>query len=156
MIREATLEDVPALVVMASKFIKTSIYENVFPVEAARLEELATLLVKDHVVFIAEQRPTWLPAEHPMKPPVQGMLALALVPHMLTGRLYAEEVAWWVEPQHRNGTVGPRLMHQMECYVRQNRLHMVKMLAPADSGVGDFYRKCGYQALETAWIKVFA
>lgn len=144
MIREATFADMSRLIVMASEFVRTTQYGRLFNPDL--LPGLVLELLENHVVFVAEL------AEDKR---VAGMLALAIVPHILTGRRYAEEIAWWVDPGYRNGSIGPRLMHHMECYVRQNRLHMVKMLAPAGSSVGDFYKKCGYQELESAWIKVF-
>lgn len=143
-IRDAVPEDVPRIVEMSTRFNASSIYRRLFPTTPERLEELAVLLITDHKLWVAE-----------VDGAVVGMLGLAVVPHIMTGLIYGEEVGWWVEPEHRHRSAGPRLMHTMECYVRQNRLHMVKMLAPADSSVGDFYRKCGYQAIETAWIKVF-
>jgi hypothetical protein len=87
---------------------------------------------------------------------VIGMLALIAYEHPLTGRRVGEELAWWVEPEHRGGTAAGRLERHMLRWSVQNQLHMVKMVAPSGSSVGDFYDKRGYQALETHWIKVLA
>lgn len=141
-IREATPADKLRLLEMSTQFIQTTTYKLFFDVDF--LERLVDELLAHHVVFVAERDGR-----------VIGLLALAVVPHILTGKMYADEVAWWVDPEHRSSSAGPRLIHHMEGWIRRKHLHMVRMLAPADSSVGAFYQKCGYQVVETAWIKVF-
>lgn len=163
MIREATVGDKPRLIQMAARFILSSRYQEFLTPQPDRIAALIDQVLAHGVIFVAEEYRRYSVAETfgtevclSLDKDVVGMLALVgPLPHLLTGQPYGEEVAWWVEPEYRNGTIGPRLMHQMECWSRQNGLHMVKMLAPSDSTVGDFYRKCGYQAVETAWVKVF-
>ena len=89
----------------------------------------------------------------PTKAPLIGMLAIVAIPHPLTGRTYAEEIAWWVEPEHRGGLIGPKMLRHAEEWATRNGANVVKMVAPAGSDVGKFYEATGYQAVETAFIK---
>lgn len=143
MIREATPDDKPRLIEMGARFIISSRYHLWLSTRPEGIAALIDRVLYHGVIFVAERDER-----------VIGMLALMVSPHLLTGRDFGEEVAWWVEPEHRNGSAGPRLMHHMECWAMQNRLHMVIMLAPAGSTVGDFYKKCGYQAADTAWVRM--
>lgn len=146
MTRRATPADKTRLVEMATRFILSTRYQEYINIEPDRIAAAVDMMLEHGVIIVAE-------LEHR----VVGMIAVVgPFPHLLDGRLYAEEAGWWVEPEHRGGTVGPRLMHHMEGWCVQNRVYMVKMLAPADSDVGRFYDKCGYRAVETAWVKVFS
>lgn len=151
-IRQATLEDLPRIVEMAVRFNIESLYAEICPVSRERLTALAELLIADHVIFVAERTLGY--AGMPPVTVIVGMLAMAVVPHLLTGRDYGQEVAWWVDTEHRHTSAGPRLMHKMQGWASQKSLHMVIMLAPADSTVGRFYQQCGYRAVETSWVKV--
>lgn len=82
-----------------------------------------------------------------------GMLAIVMVPHPLSGKTFAEEIAWWVEPEHRKGLIGPKMLRLAEEWATRNGANMVKMVAPAATSVGMFYERSGYKAVETAYIK---
>jgi GNAT superfamily N-acetyltransferase len=82
------------------------------------------------------------------------MLALAAVPHPVSGQDYAEELAWWVEPAHRGSSIGPRLLAAAEAWCVQNKLGVLKMVAPAASDVGAFYVRRGYTLVESVYQKV--
>jgi GNAT superfamily N-acetyltransferase len=84
---------------------------------------------------------------------VVGMICLALVPHLLTGQLYVDEVAWWVDPAHRGGTAGPRLLKAAEQWAVQNHANLIRMVAPCGSDAGRYYRRCGYKEVETTFSK---
>lgn len=152
MIREATLSDMPRLVEMARRFIASSIYREWL--EGASSEQVADYVrvVLEHGTIFVAERSEQVAADRVEKR-VVGMLALTVQPHLLTRQLFAEEHAWWVDPEARHTSAGPRLMHYMECWCVQKGIDMVKMVAPAGSSVGDFYEKCGYRPVEGAWIK---
>jgi len=82
-----------------------------------------------------------------------GMLGIIVALHPVTGRPYADELAWWVNPAHRRGRVGPALLGRGEQWARQMGASMLKMVAPVDTDVGRYYRKHGYDAVETAYVK---
>lgn len=85
--------------------------------------------------------------------PIVGMLAIVKLNHPISGKPYAEEIAWWVEPEHQGMGSGRMLLERAEAWARENGCSMVKMVAPAGSDVGHFYEKQGYVVVETAYQK---
>lgn len=163
MIRRATIEDKDRLVEMATRFILESRYQEFLTPIPERIGALIDQVLEVGVIWVGtidapdQQLPNGERRHRWELERIVGMLAIVgPLPHLLTYQTYAEEVCWWVDPEARKTLIGPRLMHNMECWVRENRIDMVKMFAPSDSTVGDFYSKCGYQAVETAWVKVFS
>ena len=148
MVRPARVEDRAACIAMAAEFSQTTDY-RAFPVS---LEQLGLLFdVLTGLEQEADPLGAILVAE--VEGRVVGMICLALVPHLLTGLPYVDEVAWWVTPTHRSGTVGPRLRKAAEDWGVQNRASMIRMVAPCGSDVGRHYRRCGYLEVETAFWK---
>lgn len=85
---------------------------------------------------------------------VQGFLALALVPNLFSGEVWAEEVAWFVHPDRRGGPIARALWRRAEEWARQAQAVAIKMVAPADEpAVGRLYRLQGYVAVETTYRK---
>lgn len=172
-IRPATDADVSTLVVMSSRFLELTAYGKLFPPHPGHLEMLARLVLEHGTALVAEIHPPGCPAfdpipcecveglkcRHCLAPPsahkVVGMLALVIVPHPLTGETYVEEVVWWVEPEHRKGIVGPKLLEAAEAWVSTKSVSMVKMVAPAGSEVGTFLERRGYAPVETSFVRLF-
>ena len=143
-IREATLEDQAVVLELARAFFRSSSYAE-FEGPPAQLEAVFNLVLEHGVVFLAE-----------VDGDVAGMIALAAIPHLFTGTLYADEVAWFVRPAHRGSSAAARLLDAAEKWCRQRRLFSLRMVQPASSpAVARFYQRRGYEALETAWLKRF-
>ena len=144
MIREATVADTDRLVEMTMRFLTTTDYGRLFGANVTCIRKLVGLVLEHGVIFVGE---TW-------KHELIGMIALTALPHLLTGEAFAEEQAWWVEPEHRGGSLGPRLLAAAEGWARESGLEMIKVVAPEGGDVGKFYTKLGYEAVETAYVKV--
>lgn len=140
-IREATLEDVPAAARMGVHFLAGTRY-RVFASSEAALSALIHLVLEHGVGFVAEVDGTLV-----------GMLGLLVGPHPLTGERYADEVCWWTEPGARGLGAGPRLLKAAEEWSLHAELDMIKMVAPEGTDVGRFYLRHGYEAVETAYMK---
>lgn len=157
MIRPATTADTERLVEMTLRFLQTTDYGRLLRVNEPCIRKLVALVLEHGVVLVCERvtlSALWAgdgPAPQP--PELVGMVAMTALPHLLTGEPYAEEQAWWVEPEHRGGTVGPRLLAAAEAWARENGLKMIKVVAPEGGDVGKFYTKLGYEAVETAFVK---
>ena len=145
MIRHATPVDIPRILEMAERFINNSAYSNVLTFRVEALERLADVVVGQlGAVLIATV-------------PAGGSVAMFVVVALedpLTGDRYAEEVAWWVEPEHRGGLIGPRLLAAAETWARENKCPVLRMRAPVGSDVGAFYLRRGYTEVETIYVKV--
>lgn len=170
MIREGTLEDGPRLFEMACRFMAETRYGVLFAPNHAALAQLVALVLEHGVVFVDEQDhandcAVWVdalrvfdPVERPLEPcncgrQIIGMLGLITAPNILTGLRYADEIAWWVEPEHRKTRSAHRLLCAAEDWARQKGLSVLKMVAPAGSDIGTFYERRGYTLVESAYQK---
>lgn len=151
-LRLATAEDKPRLIEMAVRFLLESSYGEFFDAWATpqSISVLIDNVLRFGAILVAE-----VPLTHTEEDRVElvGMLALIALPHPLTGQIYADEIAWWVDPEHRGGTLGPKMLRAAEDWATTNGANMVKMVAPAGSTVGSFYERIGYRPVESAFIK---
>jgi GNAT superfamily N-acetyltransferase len=143
MIRRATADDVPAIVAMAERFVASTPYQAHLAVSAPHVAALAEQLFAspDGVVFLAEKNGT----------PV-GMLGVLIYPHPVSGQRIASEMVWWVEPEHRGGTAGVRLLKQAEAWAAAHQAIAMQMIAPT-AKVGQFYEAIGYVPMETSYMR---
>lgn len=142
MIRTARADDKPRLIEMAARFLISSRYGEWLPSTPAQIAGLIEQIEQLGVILTAEEDST-----------IIGMLALVAVTHPMTGQRYAEEIAWWVEPEYRGGLIGPRLHRAGEQWARDLGLHMIRMLSPVGSDLGVYYARRGYVEVETSWMK---
>lgn len=141
-IRTATQADGPRLAEMAVRFLASTRYGALASASPSGLDELIAVVLQLGVIFVAE-----------VEGRVAGMLAIAALTHPLTGERYADEQVWWVEPEHRHSSIGPRLLNAAEQWSIENGLAFVKMIAPAGSDVGAYYVRRGYVEVETVYQK---
>lgn len=141
-IRRATLEDQPELRAMAKHFIEQSVFKDWIPINEEAIADLVVAILEHGAGFVAD-----------VDGRAVGMIGLVAGPHLISRELYAEEICWWMEPAHRHGTAGPRLLRAAEEWARQNGCQCLKMVAPTTSSVGAFYKRIGFTELETAYLK---
>lgn len=143
-VRVATADDTARLVEMATRFLAESAYGRLFPVDEARLAGLVATCMTLGVIFVAE-----------VETGLVGMLALVQLTDPIAGVEFADEIAWWVEPAHRDSIIGPRLLARAQNWTRTQGLAFLKMVAPAGTTIGEFYARIGFTAVESAYIKRF-
>jgi GNAT superfamily N-acetyltransferase len=145
-IRKARLEDVDAIVGMVGHFMAAKVgavvYGEVLKFKPAVVTELARLVVERGAMFLAEADGR-----------VVGMIAGCPIEDLIARTPMFDEMVWWVEPDYRKGSAGPRLLQAVENWSRQKGLRLLKMVAPAGSGVGSYYKRLGYQEVETSFVK---
>lgn len=147
MIRHATKYDIPILVEMVKQYAKE------FPSDLAKQEKwvdehyiqqlLMTMIAGRGFVLLDDDE--------------RGFLAAMVVPNLWYPKLQElSELAWWVKPEHRDGTVGGKLWLQFDKEANEmktaGRIHYSKTALTAASPVIN-YEKRGYKKLETAYIK---
>lgn len=74
----------------------------------------------------------------------------------LTGELYAEEVAMYVAPEHRSAGLAKEMIDAFETWATKSGCALVKLTAQHSArpeAVARLYRKSGYTAAETAYIR---
>jgi N-acetylglutamate synthase-like GNAT family acetyltransferase len=143
MIRPAQIGDAPRIVELVGHFIQQTRYRAIFTFQPAAVETLVVNMLDLGVIFVAE---TW-DAE------IVGMVAGFVMTSPIDNAPIAEELAWWVEPSHRRSSIGPKLLKAFEAWAREQGAPLVKMVAPAETDVGAYYRRMGYVEVETAWVK---
>lgn len=158
-IRLAMEADKLRLIEMAERFLRETQYGRLFDDKATpqTIGELITNVLTLGAIVVAEIG-SLRDGEggRDVGPPILiGMLAIVALPHPLTGVIYGEEICWWVEPEHRHGTIGPKMLREAEDWATRNGANSCKMVAPAGSTVGDFYERIGYTLVESAYLKRF-
>ena len=155
-LRPATVDDRAAVVALALHFHASTPYGSLVTVDPLRIGYLFDLALADGVVFVAECAPLHDDFTDDMTRGlvVVAFLGLTVLELAVSGDRYAEELAWWVEPAYRTGTLGPRLLRMAEDWAVAQGCAFVKMGAPeGQPAVGRWYQRQGYQAVETAFMK---
>jgi GNAT superfamily N-acetyltransferase len=147
MIRTATKADQVRVLELVQHFLDTTSYGRILGLEVGDRPEGAAQLF-DHalehgVVYLGERSAL-----------IVGFIAIAAMIHPLTGIPEGCELAWWMEPEHRRGRLGYKLLGVAEDWTRQKGLRVLKMVAPAGSDVGTFLEHMGYSPVETVFQKV--
>lgn len=84
---------------------------------------------------------------------VVGVLVAVMVPALTSGNAVVQEMIWYVDADHRGGTVGARLLFALEkwCVIR-GASHLV-MANMDDEGVERMYTKRAFKRMEVHYIK---
>lgn len=78
-------------------------------------------------------------------------------PELLTGRMTAVELFWYVRPEFRHGTWPIRLLHEFEVWAALHECHeidMIHMECSMAERLEGFYQKKGYTLYETVYRKI--
>lgn len=146
MIRQATTQDVPAVVSMSRKFYGTTDYIATEPFDADTVWDLTELLISTGVMLVAE-----------VEGDVVGMAGALIAPGLFNRHIsVATEVVWWVDPNCTRHGVGQKLFKALESHCRikgARRLQMVK-LRTSPEHVGTMYEQAGYPLSEISYTKV--
>jgi GNAT superfamily N-acetyltransferase len=130
---------------MASKVGDTT-YGEVLKFRPQIVGQLAAMVIDKGVIFVAQDG-------EQVEAPLVGMIAGVPLEELIARTPMFDEMVWWVEPDYRKGSAGPRLLQAVENWSRQKGLRLLKMVAPAGSGVGSYYKRLGYQEVETSFVK---
>ena len=143
MIRKARPEDAARICELVGHFLTQTTYRAVLPHKPANVAALVAQVLDSGCILVAEADGV-----------IVGFLAGLPLEEPVAGLRMFDELAWWVEPTHRGGSlVGPKLLRTAERWAKQKNLQLCKMVAPAGTNVGAFYRRMGYTEVETSWIK---
>lgn len=144
MIRFASKFDVPVLVEMMRKYAEES------PIEVLRNKQVHN---DDYIKDVIEQLIIgrgFVLIDNDMR----GMLAAIVAPNFWCPSVAeVKEIAWWVYPEYRNGTVGGRLYHafmkKAQELVNQKRAEVICISLMHTSSVHDLPLK----KIETTYAK---
>lgn len=82
-----------------------------------------------------------------------GILLGAISRSLLGPILQAHEIAWWVDPDYRGGSVAMLEMYENWALEKGAKLIEVKSLNIFKE-VETLYERMGYSPIETSWVKV--
>lgn len=141
MIRPAHALDRPRLLYLALSFAAESAYARFVNANPGQVGRYVDFVLERGAFFVAER-------EGEIVGFIAGFLAQE---HPVSGECIASECAWYVEPQHRHGTLGVRLLDAFEGWALSHGAERVEMIAPYASDVGAFYQRRGYEPVETVY-----
>lgn len=134
MIRQATAEDVPAIVEMGREFHAYSPWRGV-PFDAVAVAEFARRLIEGGVVLLSER----------------GMIGGLLSPlYFNPAHVVAVELFWWAKAE------GGALRAAFEEWGRNAGAHAVQFSALGDAhaeAMDRMFRRHGYARIETGYVK---
>jgi len=137
-IREATIEDLPEILRMAELFCDQA--DLPFSPESVVDTVTQMLDLDSAIVFVSD-----------------GAMAGALSYPMFTDKsvISAEELFWWVDSGQRSNGIGRKLKSKIEEWAKSVGASRMLMsgLASSPAHVDAFYRKSGYDMLETKYWK---
>jgi GNAT superfamily N-acetyltransferase len=143
-IRPGQPGDEHELVRMAGNFLRSSPYGEVLPFRPEVLRALVDTLLEQGVVLVAEDRGAVL----------VGMIVGMAFPEPIAHEIMLDELAWWVDDEHRGSSVGPRLLAAWEAWARQHGVDLLRMVAPRGApSVAGYYTRQGYQPIDMAFVK---
>lgn len=105
------------------------------------------------VIFLLEEDK---PLTANYEPKVLGGIGGICHPDLLTGRLTAVELFWYVKPEHRKGIWPVRLLKAFEKWAALMRCHevaMIHMECSMPERLKEFYQRRGYTLFETMYRK---
>lgn len=114
-----------------------------FPFRAAYAEALFKAHAADDgaccIVSTSDDRP-------------QGVIMARTFLHPFGAGLWAKETVWWIDPSHR-GRNGFKMLAAYEDWARSKGCASIGMASLATNDVSSIYRRCGYVAAETHFVK---
>jgi GNAT superfamily N-acetyltransferase len=138
-IRDATLEDVAAIVGMGQRFIAGTPYARAIEGRPSKMAAFVERLITepDGAIFVSEYGGVLV-----------GMIGMVLFEHPFSGERVGSEMFWWVEPEHRG--IGIRLYKRAETWAIAAGAAVIHMIAPTPD-VAQLYTRLGFEYVEATY-----
>lgn len=142
-IRRAIAHDTPRLLEMAVRFLNETEYADHVTPNPERIAKTVAYLLEAGAAFVAITDTG----------AIVGMVGFILVPSIVSDDLVANEIAWWMEPEYRHTSVGPRLLGAGMEWARSQLATVIQMIAPvgARASLAAWYERLGFNELETTY-----
>lgn len=143
-IRKAVLEDLDFIVEEGIKFLEYHPMNIHIAIDVSHLDSLVSLLIKDHIVLIAEDSGNRL-----------GMISGIYTPHIYNP-LYTvvQELFWWVLPEYRSTTAAFKLLKAFEIEAKQIGASVISMVSTIYTPTLDkVYKRYKYRPVESSYFK---
>lgn len=143
MIRSAVAGDIPRLAEMGEKFYAESTYSSLigFNREAFSSAMRSIIGTDSAVVLVCDDDDG-----------VVGMICGVIGPHFMTGQLFASELFWWMDPDHRGR--GILLLLEYEAALKARGVRLSGMVAPAgEIQLERVYERKGFVRAESVYMR---
>lgn len=147
MIRQATTNDIPAIVEQSREFYATTDDAKHVPFCAETVEDLAHMLVLEHIMLVAVN------ADGVQ----QGMIGVFVAPGMFNRSFHgAHEVVWYVSPEHQGAGVGRALLNAADEERKRRQCWKFEKatLATSPKIAGEILLKAGFIRSYDSYMKV--
>lgn len=142
MIREAVKEDIPRIVELGTRSMVDGPYAGQAQDNPAQSAALAgNIIGKLGKVLLWEESGKTV-----------GLLAFIVFDHYFSGRKTAQEIMWYVEPEHRAGGSGMHLFWKAHEVAKELGAVDMQFTAPTEQ-VGSIYKRFGYKQIEVCYQK---
>jgi GNAT superfamily N-acetyltransferase len=140
MVREGTLEDIPRIVELGRRSLQDGPYQGRIEDNPEQVERFARLVIL-HLgkVLVWEEDGT-----------VTGLFAFLVAPHFFDGRMFAQELIWYVLPECRKGGAAIKLLWEAERIAKALGVKFFQVTAP-DNEVENLYGRFGYKQQEVVF-----
>jgi hypothetical protein len=139
-IRHAMPADVPQIVEMGLRFLRSTVYRDRLAESPVSMERIAMQLIGGAGALLVAERGGLL----------VGMIGVLLFEHPLSGEWIAGELFWWSEQPR----AGMRLLREAEAWARASGAAALQMIAPTTQ-VERVYQARGFAQIEVAYQKRF-
>lgn len=144
-IRPATREDIPRIVEMGRRFYAASGYEQIAPASNPSIAGLAIITMDQGVMLVAAADDLLV-----------GMASLFIEPFTFNPSVtVANELAWWIEPEHRGGMLAVRMMAAIEDACRAKDVDLIRMAVLSNSPpqAAALYERLGYVRSDSHYMR---
>jgi len=148
MIRNAVMEDLPALLEMGAKFFSEAGYGDLVDYDnESTSHTLKTLIQSDTGLLVVSE----------CNNKVIGMAGGMVFPFYFNhNHITGQEFFWWLQPEYRGGMVGVKLFKALEDKAKTAGARTFSMIALDSVNpeiVGRIYSKRGYRKSEHTYIR---
>lgn len=140
MIRIATLKDIPRIVELGTR----SMLDGPYAGKAKDNPEQSALLAR-HVIENIGRVLLWIEDSQ-----IVGLLGFIVFDHHFTGEKTAQEIMWYVLPEHRPGGAGMQLYWESRKQAKEMGAKVIQFSAPNEQ-VGAIYKRFGLQQMEVLY-----
>jgi len=139
-LRTATAADLDTMVDLGLRFNASGIYPRLAMTEQG---------LRNTIGWVLEHGRVWVALKDEQ---IVAGFGMTVLPHMLTGQLYAAEVFWWSNPEARGH--GLKLFYAAEAWAKAEGVTMMQLVAPTPEAE-QLYQRLGYAKVEAVYSKEF-
>jgi GNAT superfamily N-acetyltransferase len=146
-IRNATEADTLDIVLAVKQFCKEIPHPAWGKFEATKVKDLVTNLIESEAGFVkvvvSEEE-------------IVGALIACATPLTINSFVFAQELMFWLDADHRNGKTSPKLIDSYVEWAKRigcNYIRLSTLDELLDSRAGVLFKRKGFKPVETAYIK---